>query len=665
MQPKKCYNLSSPLQSVSYKVLLFFPSVYENGFSGLLQASLSFKVPTDSTKIKFQGKMFTLDPSVTISGEAPVFTLKFSKPETEVKIFLSFESIFRTDYLGLFKVQDEGDVSLYSQCEPFGVDFIMPNFNYVMLKSPFKVYVLAEEYLQIFSNEALKRKIYLHEVKEKEGSFEEKIKIWSSQLNLNLETYKLNVFKTMKIVPIHLLAVAIGNFGQMKATLIAKHLKEPVGFDYNCVEILRGNDKTEEKFDYKIDLSVITPDFLMMKRKPFIEEFYFRICQVSIGFLAAIFNKEFPFKKMDLLFSPLKYNGMENPGLILMESKNLLAIEDGSFLFFNRHRMVVHELCHMYWGNLISLGEWSSMWLKEGLTEYWSRFALLETLKVMYPEHPEYEANCKKMLLILNWSTLNQNMNEGHRLVFDEEDQLEEEHFYSGLVYSKSAILFGTIGNLIGIELWLEFFRFFVKAYEKTPIHNKNFFGELFNFLEEKKSTNISQNVVCVSKNLCLVESIKEVFHSYAETTKVVSFSYSILNDENCVAFSTSDDASVFVRFAVLDPHLKLKKVFNLYIHRGMFEKQTIKIPFDILHISKGDSLVSLLDQFGFHGAIPHESQLEHFLTEEAILKVEDVMAKNSFLCGVKCFLHQFEEHQKYLTLAKDFLKSEPFSNYC
>ena len=63
---------------------------------------------------------------------------------------------------------------------------------------------------------------------------------------------------------------------------------------------------------------------------------------------------------------------MENPGLITISTKNIKSYKLNSFFDLWRTKIILHELCHMYIGNLVVLKDWSSMWIKEGMVEYLS-----------------------------------------------------------------------------------------------------------------------------------------------------------------------------------------------------------------------------------------------------------------------------------------------------
>lgn len=93
-----------------------------------------------------------------------------------------------------------------------------------------------------------------------------------------------------------------------------------------------------------------------------------------IDSLARLLDEPLPLDKLDVLAIPAQdgaSKGMENPGLITLVPNVLLADPAAPAAAARRAREdivhgLAHELAHQWFGNLITVGDWSALWLQEG-----------------------------------------------------------------------------------------------------------------------------------------------------------------------------------------------------------------------------------------------------------------------------------------------------------
>ncbi len=107
----------------------------------------------------------------------------------------------------------------------------------------------------------------------------------------------------------------------------------------------------------------------------------------ALGYFSAYFGLPYPGDKLDLVAIPDFASGaMENLGCVTFREAILLAEPDrASRAELERLSEVVeHELAHMWFGDLVTMGWWNGIWLNEA-------FATFMALKCQDDYHPEWQ----------------------------------------------------------------------------------------------------------------------------------------------------------------------------------------------------------------------------------------------------------------------------------
>ena len=92
----------------------------------------------------------------------------------------------------------------------------------------------------------------------------------------------------------------------------------------------------------------------------------------GIGLLSAYFAQPFPFPKYDQILLPgFPYGGMEHAGATFLNEDGVLFRTLPTASDYNRRStLLLHELAHQWFGDLVTMRWFDDLWLKEGFAQY-------------------------------------------------------------------------------------------------------------------------------------------------------------------------------------------------------------------------------------------------------------------------------------------------------
>lgn len=97
----------------------------------------------------------------------------------------------------------------------------------------------------------------------------------------------------------------------------------------------------------------------------------------GLTFYADFFGVAYPFSKYDQIFVPeFNAGAMENVGCVTY-NEQLLPKETPSKSRLTRLcHVLMHEMAHMWYGNLVTMRWWDDLWLNESFAEYISHYCM-------------------------------------------------------------------------------------------------------------------------------------------------------------------------------------------------------------------------------------------------------------------------------------------------
>ena len=237
---------------------------------------------------------------------------------------IEFEQSYSTDGNGLFRFKDPEDqrTYLYSHFEPYSTNKMFPVLDQPDLKASYKLSVKAPESWQVISAKR-ERKVV------RDGRY----RWWYFPASERISSY---------LLPVH-----------------------------------AGHYQIWEDKSFRIPLRLMAR--VSQKSKVHPEE-WFRLTRKGFDYYEEYFDQPYPYSKYDQLIVPdFNSGGMENVAAVTYD-ENMLS-ENLSNDPAHPHRLYVshvllHEMAHMWFGNLVTMKWWNGLWLKESFADLMSFMAM-------------------------------------------------------------------------------------------------------------------------------------------------------------------------------------------------------------------------------------------------------------------------------------------------
>jgi aminopeptidase N len=304
---------------------------------------------------------------------------------------------------GLHRFVDpvDGEVYLYSQFETADAKRMFACFDQPDLKATFDVTVTAPRHWQVISNGA---------TVSVEGG--------------------VHTFATTPRMSTYLVALIAGAYTRWKDTYSDEHGEIPLGLF--CRASLA--------------------DFMDAER-------LFTQTKQGFGFYHKNFGVPYAFGKYDQLFVPeFNAGAMENAGAVTFLEDYVFRSKVTRASYERRAETVLHEMAHMWFGDLVTMRWWDDLWLNESFATFAS--VLCQSEATEFTDAWTTFANAEK-----SWAYRQDQLPSTHPVAADIPDLAAVEVNFDGITYAKGASVLKQLVAYVGLEHFLSGLRDYFRAH--------------------------------------------------------------------------------------------------------------------------------------------------------------------------------------------------------
>jgi aminopeptidase N len=273
----------------------------------------------------------------------------------------------------------DGEVYLYSQGETAHIRNMFACFDQPSLKATFTLTVTTPGHWEAVSNNPVESKAVKGELVE-----------WK--------------FKTTPRIPTYLDALIAGPYASVH-------------------DVYKG--------EKEIPLGIYCRKSMMQYLDP---EDIFLITKQGFEYFEKVFGLAYPFEKYDqIAVVDFNFGAMENAGAVTFREDVLVFrshMPDKAYL--SRANTILHEMAHMWFGDMVTMFWWDDLWLNESFAEWASYLALSESTR-FNGAWTEFNSARK------NWAYRQDQLSSTHPIIADMVDMEAVNANFDGITYAKGA----------------------------------------------------------------------------------------------------------------------------------------------------------------------------------------------------------------------------------
>ncbi|MCL7492451.1 MULTISPECIES: aminopeptidase N [Streptomyces] len=203
----------------------------------------------------------------------------------------------------------------------------------------------------------------------------------------------------------------------------------------------------------------------------------FAVTRQGFDWFQEKFDYAYPFAKYDQLFVPeFNAGAMENAGAVTIRDQYVFRSKVTDAAYEVRAETILHELAHMWFGDLVTMEWWNDLWLNESFATYTSIACQAYAPGSRWPHSWTTFANSMK-----TWAYRQDQLPSTHPIMAEINDLDDVLVNFDGITYAKGASVLKQLVAYVGMD---EFFQG-VQAYFKAHAYGNTRLSDLLGALEE------------------------------------------------------------------------------------------------------------------------------------------------------------------------------------
>jgi len=451
------------MSGLKYTLLL----VLHKGKEYLSYTSINFNLSKANDKLflDFEGtEVISCSINGTVVAPKEIFAkrriqipIKYQK-EGENNMIVAFRNRYATDGNGLHHFEDPEDKEeyLYSNFEPFAANKMLPCFDQPDLKGTLLLLTITPQNWVVIGNEPEKTSIPVNEAAKRL----EELNIPSSFISKELidAGFNFTEFKPTPPLSTYLFACIAGSYDSFVS-----------------------QRKPEEGYP---PMKIFVRKSLKKYVEPYADEF-FKITECGIKFFTDIFDYKYPFSKLDQIYCPeFNMGAMENAGAVTYTEHYIFKDQPTEGRRFRLAETILHELSHMWFGDLVTMKWWNDLWLNESFATFISNLCIAKA-----PGLEHYSSVWTAFHKSKGWAYREDQQPTTHPIIANIENTEDAENLFDGITYMKGSSVLKQLYYLVNHEAFCDGIKEYFRIYEWKNTEFKDFIGLLQKALKKHGSS--------------------------------------------------------------------------------------------------------------------------------------------------------------------------------
>ena len=207
----------------------------------------------------------------------------------------------------------------------------------------------------------------------------------------------------------------------------------------------------------------------------------FTVTRQGLDFYTQLFQSDFPFSKYDQVFVPeFSAGAMENPGCVTFSERLLFRSKVTDMMYELRAMVVLHEMAHMWFGDLVTMKWWDDLWLNESFADFSAALASAEGTR--FTDAWTTFSGSRK-----TWGYMQDQLPTTHPIAADVPTLSEAIANFDGISYAKGASVLKQLAAYVGRDAFFAG----IRAYFAEHSHGNATLASLLAALEQSSGQSL------------------------------------------------------------------------------------------------------------------------------------------------------------------------------